>query len=96
MQLRFDRLIDAFDTPKHPDGIVYYQEVAVQIRRQGDLGIGFLFGRLHNAGIVHVRSILVGLTSPILESATLRDMLKQRLRAYIHDRRPLVVGDGCD
>jgi len=94
--LTFDQLINRFEIPKHHEGAVYYQEVAARIRAQGDIGIGFLFGKLNAARMEQTRGILVGLTCPPLEASTLRTLLRQKLLAYLDDKRPLVVMDAID
>lgn len=94
--LAFDQLVNRFELPKHKEGVSYYQEVADRIRAHGDLGIGFLFGKIHSARINQIRGVLLGLTFPPLESPMLRMLLRQKLLAYLDDKRPIVVMDAID
>jgi hypothetical protein len=94
--LSFDQLIDLFEVSRHPEGVVYYREVALRIRRQGYVGVGFLLGRMSTTRANQLRSVFLGLTFPPLESFVLRDLLRKRLLVYLHDKRPLIVADAID
>lgn len=94
--LDLNKLIAHFDLPAHPDGTLYYQDVAARIRQQGDAGIGFLFGKMDKARADQLRGIFLGLTFPKFEYPTLQRLLRHRLLGCLHDKRPFVVMDAID
>jgi len=70
-------------------GAIYYQALAVAIRKHGAEGINFLISELEHADENRLRGVLVGLTVPPLLEPDVGDLIT----AYLADNRPLVVAD---
>ncbi|MBD1932668.1 MULTISPECIES: HEAT repeat domain-containing protein [Cyanophyceae] len=71
---------------------IYYPEVALLIRQQGEAGIAFLWREIDRADTERLRAILFALTVPPLEHHTIGD----RLLSYLHDERPSIVAEAVD
>lgn len=92
----FAQLIELFSKLNNKDGVGYYQEVAIRIRKKGAIGVGFLFGKMDESSILQLRGVIIGLTSPILETHELKHVLKKYLTKYLQHKQPLLVMDAID
>jgi hypothetical protein len=94
--LSFPQLITAFEQPRHPDGLTFYQEVAIVIRTVGDLGLGYLLGKLSASRIIPMRSAILGLTFPPVQEPGLAAHIQHTLRQYIQHRHAIIAMDAID
>lgn len=97
--LNLMELIGRFHGPP-PDGeeyaATYYDAIATQIRAQGEPGIAFLLAERERAEAdeARLRGVLLGLSlpPPVPSHPQIRDIL----RSYLKDRRPLVEMEAID
>jgi hypothetical protein len=94
--LSFPQLITAFEQPRHVDGVLFYQEVAGAIRAAGDLGLGYLLGKLTTRRSSQVRATILGLTFPPVQEPQLAAHIQDVLRQYIQHQHALIAMDAID
>lgn len=89
-------LIDCFQKPpldEKDEPLLYYPEVALLIRKQGEEGIAFLQKEIkEEAEEARLVGILFALTEARLNDPALRDLLL----SYLQDSRPKVVAEAVD
>jgi hypothetical protein len=94
--LSFAELLTAFEQPRYPDGATFYQEVAIAIRAAGDLGLGFLLGKLTTSRTMQLRGAILGVTFPPAQERALATHIQHSIQQLIGHPHPLVAMEAID
>lgn len=92
--MSLDELISMFrsEAPDKEEEVIYYQEVALTIRKIGDEGVDFLLTERTNADEARTRALLLALTYPSLDN----DDVNNWIAGFLKDTRESIVMDAID
>ena len=98
--LNFEELIDSFQKPlldekdidEDDEPFLYYSELALLIKNQGEKGIEFLLAQIQKVDTARLVGILFALTETPLKDLRLSELLL----TYLQDSRSMVIAEAID